>query len=161
MRMLRRKRQARTAISPDNCSPGQRVADAVAGLMGSWRFIIAQSIFLLVWVVLNTIGWMRAWDPYPFILMNLALSFQAAYAAPLIMMSQNRQAEIDRQNAAHDFEVNLKAEHEVKALHNKINLLHEQVERMRGQDLGELTRLVRALNDRLDRAQKKDLRHGD
>jgi uncharacterized membrane protein len=156
MRMLRRKRRAKSAISPDDCSVGQRVADSVAGLMGSWHFIIAQSVVLLVWVILNTIGWMRAWDPYPFILMNLALSFQAAYAAPLIMMSQNRQAEIDRRNAAHDFEVNLKAEHEIKALHAKINLLHEELERVRAQDLAELTRLVRAMNEKVAPAERAE-----
>jgi uncharacterized membrane protein len=154
MRMLRRKRRARSAISPDDCSPGQRIADWIAGGMGSWSFIIAQSVILFAWVVLNTIGWMKAWDPFPFILMNLALSAQAAYAAPLIMMSQNRQAEIDRANAAHDFEVNLKAEHEIKALHAKLNLLHEELERMRAQDLGELTQLVRALNDKLAHTQQ-------
>lgn len=161
MRMLRRKRKAKSAISPDDCSTGQRIADSVAGVMGSWRFIIVQSVILLAWVILNTIGWLRHWDPYPFILMNLALSFQAAYAAPLIMMSQNRQAEIDRRNAAHDFEVNLKAEHEIKALHAKINLLQEQLERVRAQDLGEMTQMLRKLTENADRARQPDLRHGD
>ena len=161
MRLLRRKRRARSAISPDDCSPGQRIADWIAGGMGSWSFIIAQSIVLFAWVVLNTIGWMKAWDPFPFILMNLALSAQAAYAAPLIMMSQNRQAEIDRAIAAHDFEVNLKAEHEIKALHAKLNLLHEELERMRAQDLGEVAQMLRALTENADRARKPDLSHGD
>lgn len=145
--MLRRKRKAESIISPDDGSLGQRVADQVASVVGSWRFIIAQSLLLFLWVVLNTIGWIKAWDPYPFILMNLALSFQAAYTAPMIMMSQNRQAVIDRRQAAYYFEVNLKAEHEIKALHNKINLLHEQIERLQAQDLAELTRLVRELRD--------------
>ena len=81
--------------------------------------------------------------------MNLALSFQAAHAAPFIM-SQSRQAEVDRRNAAYDFEVNLKAEHEIKALHSKINLLHEDLERLRAQDIGELSRLVRELHGKLD-----------
>jgi uncharacterized membrane protein len=161
MRLLRRKRRARSAISPDDCSPGQRIADWIAGGMGSWSFIIAQSIILVAWVILNTVGWMRAWDPFPFILMNLALSAQAAYAAPLIMMSQNRQAEIDRANAAHDFEVNLKAEHEIKALHAKINLLHEELERVRAQDLAELTQMLRALTAKIDQDRRPDLRHGD
>jgi uncharacterized membrane protein len=81
---------------------GQRVADQVAATMGSWKFIILQSIILLVWIVLNVAAYVEHWDPYPFILLNLALSFQAAYAAPFIMMSQNRQQEIDRQAASDD-----------------------------------------------------------
>src|SRR5512139_4042109 len=88
---------------------GQRIADIVATTMGSWRFIIAQSIILTLWVILNVIAWIQHWDPYPFILLNLALSFQAAYAAPFIMMSQNRQQDVDRQQAAADYQINVKA----------------------------------------------------
>jgi uncharacterized membrane protein len=95
---------------------GERVADRFAALMGSWAFIIAQSLLLLVWIILNVIAYIRHWDPYPFILLNLALSFQAAYAAPIIMMSQNRQAEKDRLMAEQDYTVNSKAEEEVKAI---------------------------------------------
>ena len=84
---------------------GQKLADSVANGMGSWRFIIIQSIVLAIWVVLNVVGWIKAWDPYPFILLNLALSFQAAYAAPIIMMSQNRQQDIDRKAAENDFRI--------------------------------------------------------
>ena len=69
---------------------GQRIADDVAAMMGSWTFIIIQSALLLAWIVLNITAYVQNWDPYPFILLNLALSFQAAYAAPFIMMSQNR-----------------------------------------------------------------------
>jgi uncharacterized membrane protein len=69
---------------------GQRIADAVATVMGSWSFIIVQSAILIVWITANLVGAIRGWDPYPFILLNLALSFQATYAAPVIMMSQNR-----------------------------------------------------------------------
>lgn len=145
MRSLRRKRLAGNQES-DHLTVGQRIADRVASVVGSWRFIIAQSVLLLLWIILNTIGWIKAWDPYPFILMNLALSFQAAYTAPMIMMSQNRQAEIDRRQETYDFEVNLKAEHEIKALHNKINMLHEQLERLQAQDLAELTRMMRELH---------------
>lgn len=105
---------------------GQRVADKVASTMGSWRFIIIQSGFLLLWIGMNVLAWMNAWDPYPFILLNLMLSFQAAYAAPIIMMAQNRQSEIDRQKAAQDYDINLKAELEIEALHQKIDLLREQ-----------------------------------
>ncbi|WP_051158646.1 DUF1003 domain-containing protein [Nodosilinea nodulosa] len=105
---------------------GDHIADQVAEVMGSWRFIIIQSLLLASWVVLNVIGVFRAWDPYPFILLNLMLSFQAAYAAPIIMMSQNRQAEIDRQDAQHDYEINMKAELEIELLQDKMNLLRDE-----------------------------------
>jgi uncharacterized membrane protein len=95
---------------------GERVADGFATMMGSWTFIIIQSIILALWVALNAIAWFRHWDPYPFILLNLALSFQAAYAAPIIMMSQNRQADKDRLAAENDYFINVKAEEEVKAI---------------------------------------------
>jgi uncharacterized membrane protein len=104
---------------------GQRVADSVAATMGSWRFIIFQSAALAVWIVLNVTVFVRNWDPYPFILLNLALSFQAAYAAPIIMMSQNRQAEKDRLQTKNDYEVDMKAELEVLQLHEKIDELRE------------------------------------
>src|SRR5215468_8604494 len=97
-------------------SRGERIADAFAATMGSWTFIILQSILLAGWILLNVVAYVRHWDPYPFILLNLALSFQAAYAAPIIMMSQNRQASKDRLMAEHDYQVNLKAEEEVKAI---------------------------------------------
>jgi uncharacterized membrane protein len=95
---------------------GQRIADALALLMGSWTFIIVQSTILLIWITLNVVAWVHHWDPYPFILLNLALSFQAAYAAPIIMMSQNRQAAKDRLMAEQDYMVNNKAEEEVKSI---------------------------------------------
>ena len=100
----------------ESLTPGERVADRFAEVMGSWSFIILQSLLLTGWIVLNIIAYMRHWDPYPFILLNLALSFQAAYAAPIIMMSQNRQADKDRLMAEQDYEVNQKAELEVKAI---------------------------------------------
>ena len=104
LREVRRKQRASAA--PDVASqltPGQRIADSVAVTMGSWRFIIIQSTVLLAWVALNITAWIQHWDPYPFILLNLALSFQAAYAAPFIMMSQNRQQDIDRKEAENDY----------------------------------------------------------
>jgi uncharacterized membrane protein len=113
-------------LHDESLSLGQRIADGVARNMGSWRFIIVQSAILLVWITLNAIyaaheaalfGFnVRAWDPYPFILLNLALSFQAAYAAPFIMMSQNRQADKDRLAAEHDYCVNIRAEATVRAV---------------------------------------------
>ncbi len=95
---------------------GQRVADGFANVMGSWSFIIIQSVILAIWVTINVLAWVWRWDPYPFILLNLALSFQAAYAAPIIMMSQNRQAVKDRLAAENDYTINVKAEEEVKAI---------------------------------------------
>ena len=98
----------------DQLTAGERIADGFAATMGSWTFIIAQSAVLACWIVLNAIAWIHHWDPYPFILLNLALSFQAAYAAPIIMMSQNRQADKDRLMAQQDYEINQKAEEELK-----------------------------------------------
>jgi len=105
---------------------GQRAADKVTSTVGSWRFIIFQSVILVIWMVLNVVlafhqaklhGFsISAWDPYPFILLNLVLSFQAAYTGPIVMMSQNRQAEKDRLAAEHDFEVNMKAEKEIEVI---------------------------------------------
>jgi uncharacterized membrane protein len=121
---------------------GQRIADSVASIMGSWRFIIIQSVLLIIWLTLNVFGWIKAWDPYPFILLNLALSFQAAYAAPIIMMSQNRQAEIDRQKAEKDYDINRKAELEIELLHQKIDMLREK-------EIMRLTQLVESLTEKL------------
>lgn len=94
----------------------QRSADWMTKLAGSWRFIITQSILLIAWAILNIVAGFRHWDPYPFILMNLVLSLQAAYSAPIIMMSQNRQATRDRLEAHNDYQINQKAEEEVRAI---------------------------------------------
>jgi uncharacterized membrane protein len=108
---------------------GQRIADATARVLGSWAFIITQTVAVAAWVSLNVIAWVRHWDPYPFILLNLMFSVQAAYAAPLIMMSQNRAADRDRVQATSDYDVNLKAELEIQDLqadvHRCIALLEE------------------------------------
>jgi uncharacterized membrane protein len=119
---------------------GQRISDKVANTMGSWAFISIQSVILVIWIVLNVVGWIRAWDPYPFILMNLVLSMQAAYAAPIIMMSQNRQAAKDRIESHNDFEINQKTEEEVRAI----------LEHLAAQDraLGELHAMVLDLQAR-------------
>jgi len=95
---------------------GGRIADAVAQGMGSWRFIIAQTILVVLWMAMNVIGYMYHWDVYPFILLNLLFSTQAAYAAPIIMMSQNRQNERDRMHAEADYKTNTDAKHEIEAL---------------------------------------------
>lgn len=123
--VLRRSRSAKNIndVHERQRTTGQRVADAIAGRMGSWPFIIIQSIILAAWIAGNTLGFSRHWDPYPYILLNLALSFQAAYAAPIIMMSQNRQASKDRLGAEQDYEVNLRAELEIAALTAKLDQL--------------------------------------
>lgn len=95
---------------------GQRAADRIAEMVGSWRFIIIQSVLLIIWVILNITAYVQHWDPYPFILMNLVLSTQAAYTAPMIMMSQNRQAARDRLEAHNDYLINQKAEEEIRAM---------------------------------------------
>ncbi len=112
------------ALHEESLTPGQRVADAVARTMGSWRFIIIQSTLLVAWIALNTVlALTHHWDPYPFILLNLALSFQAAYAAPFIMMSQNRQSAKDRLKADEDYRINCKAEAEVATIHGRLEHL--------------------------------------
>ncbi|MEI7772568.1 MAG: DUF1003 domain-containing protein [Chloroflexales bacterium] len=110
-------------IADDQITLGQRIADTVAATMGSWRFIIIQSTLLIAWITLNIVAWFSHWDPYPFILLNLALSFQAAYAAPFIMMSQNRQSAKDRLSAEIDHQVNSKAEVEVGLVLRRLDAL--------------------------------------
>jgi uncharacterized membrane protein len=117
----------------DRRTSGERLADGVAGRVGSWSFIIVQSLLLVAWIVANGFlirDWIggRPFDPYPFILLNLVLSFQAAYTGPVVMMSQNRQAAKDRDEAEHDYAVNREA--------------LDRLERLEGQ-LGQLTALVK------------------
>ncbi len=107
---------------------GQRIADKVAAFGGSWTFIIVFTVILLVWMAINVYLAARAFDPYPFILLNLVLSSLAAFQAPVIMMSQNRQAQKDRLKGDLDYEVNLKAELEVAQLHNKVDRLYEAMQ---------------------------------
>ncbi|MBI1227032.1 MAG: DUF1003 domain-containing protein [Bacteroidetes bacterium] len=105
---------------------GQLVADKVASFGGSWTFIISFLVVLFCWITMNVILATKAFDPYPFILLNLVLSCIAAIQAPVIMMSQNRKEEKDRKRAENDYLVNLKAEIEIRNLHQKINLLMEE-----------------------------------
>jgi uncharacterized membrane protein len=145
LRRLRRSLRLHPTDMPDPMealSVGQRVADAVASVMGSWKFIIFQTVLLVAWVAINIIAAAKSWDPYPFILLNLALSFQAAYAAPIIMMSQNRQQYIDRMAAENDYKINVKAELEIE-------LLHEKIDEMRAEEVLRLTESVKALTDLL------------
>lgn len=103
-------------VATQDLTLGAWAADRVASLVGSWWFIGVQSLVLLVWAALNVVAWVSHWDPYPFILLNLFLSMQAAYTAPMIMMSQNRVAALDRIRAQNDYEINLKAEEEVRVV---------------------------------------------
>jgi uncharacterized membrane protein len=142
---LRRQRRnlRESGENPDGMTLGQRVADTVAATIGSWPFIIVQSVLMALWVSLNVFAWIHHWDPYPFILLNLALSFQAAYAGPFILMSQNRQQDIDRRKAETDYQVNVKAELEIELLHQKLDALKEQ-------ELADLARAVRNLSELLE-----------
>ncbi|MEO6014227.1 MAG: DUF1003 domain-containing protein [Devosia sp.] len=117
---------------------GEYASDRIAALVGSWRFILIQSALLALWLVLNILAAVQHWDPYPFILLNLVLSFQAAFTAPVIMMAQNRQSGIDRHKAQLDYDVNLRAELDISALHQKLDLLREQ-------DIGRLIGLLETL----------------
>jgi uncharacterized membrane protein len=143
LRGLRRGLRGTGSARGAQLTAGQKIADTVAATMGSWRFIIIQSIILLFWIALNVTAFVQQWDPYPFILLNLALSFQAAYAAPFIMMSQNRQQDIDRKKAEDDFQVNIKAELEIELLHQKIDQLRETEVVGLTQAVAELTALLR------------------
>jgi uncharacterized membrane protein len=137
-------RKAGKAERPeDTLTLGQKIADQVAATMGSWRFIIIQSLILLFWIILNVTAFIQKWDPYPFILLNLALSFQAAYAAPFIMMSQNRQQDIDRKEAENDHQINIKAELEIELLHQKIDELREKEVLVLTQAIADLTDLLK------------------
>ncbi len=144
---------------------GQRVADRVALLVGSWPFIIVQSGLFLVWVALNVYlvvnvikqpGFLKAWDPYPFILLNLVLSFQAAYTGPVVMMSQNRQGEKDRLMAQHDYEINMKAEEELEVvmdhLEHQDRLILDAIARL---EALQVTPPVREVADKLEEVLKR------
>jgi uncharacterized membrane protein len=150
LRGLRQKQRAQAAGDGEiKLTLGQWVADKVAAGMGSWKFIIIQSMVLVAWIILNVVAAVQHWDPYPFILLNLGLSFQAAYAAPFIMMSQNRQSDIDRQKAENDYKINIKAELEIELLHQKLDELREK-------EIALLTQTIADLTDLLKRRDAKD-----
>ena len=108
-------------------NPGQKLSDKVARFGGSWKFIISFGVVLFLWIIFNSVALGRAkFDPYPFILMNLILSCIAALQAPIIMMSQNRQEEKDRRRSENDYLINLKAEIEIRSLHQKLDVLLEE-----------------------------------
>ena len=116
---------------------GDKLADQVASFGGSWKFLILFAVFIAAWVLLNSVMLVGGFDPYPYILLNLFMSMLASIQAPVIMMSQNRQAVKDRLAAAHDYEVNLKAEIEIMAL-------HEKLDEMRAKDLAELLKHIQS-----------------
>lgn len=125
----------------------QRIADKVAAVVGSWPFIIIQSILLVIWICLNVYlavhqSAIKAFDPYPFILLNLALSFQAAYTGPIVMMSQNRQSEKDRVMAQSDYQCNQTAEEEIRLL----------MEHLKHQDkiMASMMKMIESLETKLD-----------
>ncbi len=138
---LKLARETRLGAGGPPRTPGDRIADRVAAMVGSWPFIIVQSVLLMFWITLNLTAFIKHWDPYPFILLNLALSFQAAYAAPFIMMSQNRQAAVDRAAAESAYDINIEAELEIE-------LLHRKIDRLRTEELGEILQALKTLRDR-------------
>jgi uncharacterized membrane protein len=138
---------------------GDRVADAFARFGGSWAFILGFVGFLGLWTLGN--AWLlsrQAFDPYPFIFLNLILSMLAALQAPVIMMSQNRQAQRDRIDAAHDYEVNLKAEIEIMALHEKLDdLRHIQIMTMR-EEIGRIAEKIANIDAQLASGKSRTTR---
>jgi uncharacterized membrane protein len=146
LRALRRRVRAGGERPDSALTLGQKIADMVAATMGSWNFIIIQTAILALWIALNITAYVQRWDPYPFILLNLALSFQAAYAAPFIMMSQNRQQDIDRKQAENDYKINIKAELEIELLHQKIDELRER-------EVLSLTQAINSLTEQLKQAK--------
>lgn len=129
LRAIRREERetADLTMPRERRSLSQEVADVVARVMGSWGFILIQTSVLVLWMALNLTAYAQRWDPYPSILLNLALSFQAAYAAPFIMMSTNRQAALDRARAEEDYRTNIKAELEIELLHRKLDSIQDRL----------------------------------
>ena len=123
---------------------GQRLADMVANGMGSWKFIIIQTLLVALWMGLNVIGFVYHWDVYPFILLNLLFSTQAAYAAPIIMMAQNRQNQRDRAQANEDFQTNLDAKMEIEQLQKQLTSI----------EIDKLNKIIEDLKEIKDRLKK-------
>lgn len=120
----RKKVKNLTELYDENTTLGDRISDKLAAFAGSWTFIICFSLVLIFWVIINSVRWVfKPFDPYPFILMNLVLSCLAAFQAPVIMMSQNRQEEKDRIRAQHDYEVNERAESLIEDITKRLDRL--------------------------------------
>ena len=125
----------------DTSTFGQKLADSVATGMGSWRFIIWQTAIVILWMALNVIAWSYKWDVYPFILLNLVFSTQAAYAAPIIMMAQNRQSDRDRAQADADYKTNCEAKKEIEDLTKLLNSI----------EIDKLDKIITMLQDMKDK----------
>lgn len=140
----------------ETLSRGQKISDKVARFGGSWRVIISFGIMLVVWILFNTLAPNREdFDPYPFILMNLVLSCIAALQAPVIMMSQNRKEEKDRMRSENDYLINLKAELEIRSLHQKVDLLlQEEIKTLYNSQTHQLLILER-IEEKIDRLEKR------
>jgi uncharacterized membrane protein len=143
-------------IEEEQMTLGQRVADRVADTIGSWPFIIVQTGILTIWIILNWIAWIKHWDPYPFILLNLMLSFQAAYSGPVIMMSQNRQSSKDRLAAEIDHQVNTKAELEINNLMRRMDELELSVEENHAELKGFIVNRQKAIKPKTQRTLRKN-----
>lgn len=131
-------------------SPGQKISDKVARFGGSWGFIITFFIILVIWIIWNVISLQKLiYDPYPFILLNLILSCIAALQAPIIMMSQNRQEEKDRKRSENDYLINLKAELEIKALNQKVDLLLEEQIKVLFETQAQQLEILKAIEQKL------------
>ncbi|MBI2298124.1 MAG: DUF1003 domain-containing protein [Armatimonadetes bacterium] len=153
----------------ERLTPAQHVADRVAQAVGSWPFIIIQSCLLVLWMLMNVLlsyhlmrfGSLQAWDAYPFICLNLLLSFQAAYTGPVVMMSQNRQSEKDRRTAENDYLVNQKAEREIQVIMSHLvhqdQLLLEVLNRLESVGTQEGHREIQAMLDRMHESDARIL----
>lgn len=157
-------------VADDRLTIGQKIADAVAATVGSWPFIIIQSFVLLCWLIINTVAWIKHFDPFPYILLNLALSFQAAYAAPFVMMSQNRQATKDRLTAENDYKTDVKGEEEIchimEHLDHQDTLIIQMVQHIEAQNERlnrldtatlEIVQQLQAQNQRMEEQHKEML----
>ncbi|MBU0977164.1 MAG: DUF1003 domain-containing protein [Nanoarchaeota archaeon] len=121
-------------MKPDNhpvllhkWTSGQKAADRLTLLMGSWAFIITFFCFLVLWMIVNVAAWIESWDPYPFILLNLVLSCLAAIQAPIILMSQNRENQKDRLRSQYDYQVNRKAEREIEEIKKQLDRIERRL----------------------------------
>lgn len=149
-------------IADSQLTIGAKIADAVASGVGSWPFIIIQSMLLAAWIIFNTANliFIHKWDPYPYILLNLALSFQAAYAAPFVMMSQNRQASKDRLTAENDYKTDVKGEQEIchilEHLDHQDELILQVVQRLEVQNkrIDEQEQLILQIVQKMDQQQQ-------
>ena len=124
---------------------GQKAADKITKILGSWEFILIQSFILAIWIILNFSAWINHWDPYPFILLNLVLSFQAAYTAPIILMSENREADRERRKTALDLSTDKKAEKEILEIKQMIENLEKN----------KFEKILRLLDEKKDKINRK------